>query len=161
MTESLWRGVEEPVLSEAEGTSAMLVNRCSSELSGHQNHERNQKVTTSRDDKGKGDGSIESGCWTEAFFITLGGPAANEHSDRKTSPGRVRGTQIPRDDIGSLGKRGRPLKPKRRLEWATQNIGRWCSELCLLFSSQIKGRLCSIKCLVSTKGSTSESDSIE
>ncbi|MDT7816018.1 MAG: hypothetical protein QOJ42_5934 [Acidobacteriaceae bacterium] len=27
-----------------------------------------------RDDKGKGNGSIESGCWTEAFFITLGGP---------------------------------------------------------------------------------------
>jgi hypothetical protein len=67
MTESLWRGVEEPVLSEAEGTSAMLVNRCSSEFSGHQNHERNQKVTTSRDDKGKGDGFIESGSWTEAF----------------------------------------------------------------------------------------------
>jgi hypothetical protein len=75
MTESLWRGVEEPVLSEAEGTSAMLVNRCSSELSGHQNHERNQKVTTSRDDKGKGEASMESCCWTEAFFITLGGPA--------------------------------------------------------------------------------------
>jgi len=35
ITESLWRGVEEPVLSEAEGTSAMLVSRCSSELSGH------------------------------------------------------------------------------------------------------------------------------
>ena len=29
-----------------------------------------------RDDKGKGDGSVESGCWTEAFFITLGGPQA-------------------------------------------------------------------------------------
>ena len=27
-----------------------------------------------RDDKGKGNGSIDSGCWTEAFFITLGGP---------------------------------------------------------------------------------------
>jgi hypothetical protein len=31
---ALWRGVEEPVLSEAEGTPAMLVGRCASELSG-------------------------------------------------------------------------------------------------------------------------------
>ena len=43
MTESLWRAVEELVLSVAEGTSAMLVNRCSSELSGHQNHEKKSK----------------------------------------------------------------------------------------------------------------------
>ena len=35
-----------------------------------------------RDDKGKGDGSIESGCWTEAFFITLGGPKAHDYSGR-------------------------------------------------------------------------------
>ena len=34
----------------------MLVNRCSSELSGHQNHERNQKVTTSPNDKRVGCG---------------------------------------------------------------------------------------------------------
>jgi hypothetical protein len=32
------------------------------------------RVRFGRDDKGKSDGSIESGCWTEAFFITLGGP---------------------------------------------------------------------------------------
>jgi hypothetical protein len=30
-----------------------------------------------RDDKGKGDSSIESGCRTEAFFIFLGGPQAH------------------------------------------------------------------------------------
>jgi hypothetical protein len=35
-----------------------------------------------RDDKGKGDGSIENGCWTETFFITLGGPQAHENSGR-------------------------------------------------------------------------------
>jgi hypothetical protein len=29
-----------------------------------------------RDDKGEDEASIESGCWTEAFFITLGGPQA-------------------------------------------------------------------------------------
>jgi hypothetical protein len=36
-------------------------------------HEKIEKVTGSRDDKGKGNGSIEGGCWTEAFFITLVG----------------------------------------------------------------------------------------
>jgi hypothetical protein len=31
-------------------------------------HEKIEKVTGSRDDKGEGKGSIESGCWTEAFL---------------------------------------------------------------------------------------------
>jgi hypothetical protein len=35
-----------------------------------------------RDDKGKGNGSIESGCRTEAFFNTLGGPQAHDSSGR-------------------------------------------------------------------------------
>jgi hypothetical protein len=35
-----------------------------------------KKVTTSRDDKGRGNGSIESSCRTEDFFITLGGPSS-------------------------------------------------------------------------------------
>ena len=35
-----------------------------------------------RDDKGKADRSIKSGCWTEAFFITLGGPKAHYSSGR-------------------------------------------------------------------------------
>ena len=35
-----------------------------------------------RDDKGKGDRSVESGCRTEAFFITLGGPKAHDSSGR-------------------------------------------------------------------------------
>jgi hypothetical protein len=35
-----------------------------------------------RDDKGEGDGSIQSGCWTEAFFITFGGPQAHDSSGR-------------------------------------------------------------------------------
>jgi hypothetical protein len=34
VTQGLWRGVEEPVLSVAEGTPAILVCRCSWELSG-------------------------------------------------------------------------------------------------------------------------------
>jgi hypothetical protein len=33
-----------------------------------------RKSGDARDDKGKGDGFIESGCWTEAFFIVLGRP---------------------------------------------------------------------------------------
>jgi hypothetical protein len=36
-----------------------------------------------RDDKGKGNGSIESGCWTEAFFIALGGPQGHDNSVEK------------------------------------------------------------------------------
>src|SRR5882757_8268829 len=43
LTEGLQRVVEEPVLSVAEGTPRMLVGRCSSQLSGHQNNRRNQK----------------------------------------------------------------------------------------------------------------------
>jgi hypothetical protein len=36
-------------------------------------HEKIEKATGSRDDKGKGSGSVESGCWTDALFITSGG----------------------------------------------------------------------------------------
>ena len=39
-----------------------------------------------RDDKGKGDGSI-GGCWTEASFITLGGPQAHGYSGSIGKPG--------------------------------------------------------------------------
>ena len=39
-----------------------------------------------RDDKGEGDGSIKSRCWTEAFFITLGGPQAHDYSVEKHLP---------------------------------------------------------------------------
>jgi hypothetical protein len=35
-----------------------------------------------RDDKGKGNGSIEAGSRTETFFIALGGPPANDSSGR-------------------------------------------------------------------------------
>jgi len=35
-------------------------------------HEKIEKVTGSRDDKGEGKSSIESGCWTEAFCHHLG-----------------------------------------------------------------------------------------
>ena len=31
-----------------------------------------------RDDKGKGDGALESGCRTESFFIAFGGPQAQD-----------------------------------------------------------------------------------
>jgi hypothetical protein len=41
------------------------------------------RVRFGRDDKGEGDGSIKSGCWTEAFFITLGGPQAHGYSVEK------------------------------------------------------------------------------
>src|ERR1700722_18479712 len=34
------------------------------------------------------------------------------------------------NDIGGLGKAWSPTQAKRGLEWATQNIDRWCSELC-------------------------------
>jgi hypothetical protein len=46
-----------------------------------------------RDDKGKGDASMESGCWTEGVFITLGGPQAHDSSydadSAPESPGEV------------------------------------------------------------------------
>src|ERR1700741_2835415 len=48
-------------------------------------HERSRNCRSlgfARDDKGKGDRSVESGCWTEAFFITLGGPKAHDSSSR-------------------------------------------------------------------------------
>ena len=35
-------------------------------------------VRFGRDDKGEGEASMESGCWTEGVFITLGGPEAHE-----------------------------------------------------------------------------------
>jgi hypothetical protein len=43
LTEGLWRAVEEPVPSVAEGTPRMLVGRCASGLSGHQNHKESKK----------------------------------------------------------------------------------------------------------------------
>ena len=48
--------------------------------------------SAARDDKGKGNGSTESGCWTEAVFITLGGPQAHDSSGptaRRTGHSRV------------------------------------------------------------------------
>ena len=47
LKEDLRRGVEEPVPSGVEGTPRMLVDRCSSERSGHQNLKEIKKVTTS------------------------------------------------------------------------------------------------------------------
>jgi hypothetical protein len=41
-----------------------------------------RQVVAPRDDKGKGDGSIKSGCWSEAFFITLDGSQAQDDSGR-------------------------------------------------------------------------------
>jgi hypothetical protein len=63
---------------------------------------------------------VESGCRTEAFFITLGGRQAHDSSGA--------------DD---KGRRRSPLKPKM-LEWATQNIGRWCSVLRLDHRERVK-----------------------
>jgi hypothetical protein len=42
----LWRGVEEPVPSVAEGTPAMLVCRCSCELSGRKRQRKIKKSQT-------------------------------------------------------------------------------------------------------------------
>jgi hypothetical protein len=47
-------------------------------------HERSAELQIPRrprDDKGKGNGSTESGCRTEAFFITLRDPRAHDSSD--------------------------------------------------------------------------------
>jgi hypothetical protein len=41
------------------------------------------RVRFGRDDKGEGEASMESGCWTEGVFITLGGPQAHERSGRR------------------------------------------------------------------------------
>jgi hypothetical protein len=46
VTLRLWRGVEEPVLSVAEGTAAMLVGSCSWELSGHRSPTTGYSVVT-------------------------------------------------------------------------------------------------------------------
>ncbi len=35
--------------------------------------------SNTRDDKGKGDGSIKSSCWTQAFFFAVGGPQEPNH----------------------------------------------------------------------------------
>ena len=59
-----------------------------------------------RDDKGKGNGSIESSCWTEAFLIVLGGPQAHSNSVEKTFLGRVRGTADPSPALGMTKGRG-------------------------------------------------------
>ena len=44
--------------------------------------ENRRSLGFARDDKGKGNGSIEIGGWTEAFFIILGGPQAYDSSGR-------------------------------------------------------------------------------
>src|SRR5882757_7474750 len=57
--------------------------------------------SNTRDDKGKGNGSIESSCRTETFFITLGGPQAHDSSGR--------------DDKGEGGASGREMMLHRSL----------------------------------------------
>ena len=56
-----------------------------------------------RDDKGEGDGSIKSRCWTEAFFITLGGPQAHDYSVEKHFHERSAELQIPPLRFASVG----------------------------------------------------------
>jgi hypothetical protein len=51
-------------------------------LAGRPKLEISKKVTASRDDKGKGTGFVESGCRTEALFISLGGPQVRDFSGR-------------------------------------------------------------------------------
>jgi hypothetical protein len=50
---------------------------------GRQHRDLSTTLRFGRDDKGEGGASIESGCWTEAFFITLGGPQAHGNSGRE------------------------------------------------------------------------------
>jgi hypothetical protein len=38
--------------------------------------------SAARDDKGEGDASMESGCWTEGVFNHPGGPQAHDYSGR-------------------------------------------------------------------------------
>jgi hypothetical protein len=49
---ALWRGVEEPVLSEAEGTPAMLISRCSREPSGRKLQRKIKKSQTPSEAEG-------------------------------------------------------------------------------------------------------------
>jgi hypothetical protein len=60
-----------------------------------------------RDDKGNGYGSVESGCWTEAFFITLGGRRAHDSFGRDDKKERVaeRRGPLPRAKavVGAVG----------------------------------------------------------
>jgi hypothetical protein len=55
-----------------------------------------------RDDKGKGNGSIESGCWTEAFFITLDGPPAHDNSGRDDKFVAMQNALFPRQIISNF-----------------------------------------------------------
>ena len=50
---------------------------------GPRNADPSATLRFGRDDKGEGNGSIKSGCGTEAFFITLGGPQAHGFSVEK------------------------------------------------------------------------------
>ena len=57
-------------------------------------------------------------------------PDASQVVERCCAPRHAGAQRDRRDHIGSLGEAWSPTQAKRRLEWATQNIGRWCSELC-------------------------------
>jgi hypothetical protein len=69
-----------------------------------------------RDDKGKGNGSIESGCRTGAFFITLGGPQANDHSGRDDNPCCKR--------ITTLSWKGIPSNPQQNCH-PDRSVAEW------------------------------------
>jgi hypothetical protein len=103
-------------MARSRRTSAMLVNRCSSKLSGNQNHERNQKVTTSRDDKGKGDGSIREWLLDRGVFHHLGWARRPMSALSKNI----------------FRKGGRPLKPKEGMNGPPKALvtgGRNCRSL--------------------------------
>ena len=59
LTQDLKRGVEEPVLSVVEGTPAMLIGRCSSQLSGNRKLKKSQPPSVAEDaQKGRIEGCV-------------------------------------------------------------------------------------------------------
>ena len=64
-------------------------------LVGCKKHEKIEKVTASRDDKGESDASMESGCRREGVFHHLGWATGPSVLCRKTFPGKVRRTAGP------------------------------------------------------------------
>ena len=80
------RAVEEPVLSVAEGTPAMLVGRCSSELSGHRPQGKSK--------------SHSLRCATPDFLFELGGVDQRRAALRKAAYVALGGNRVryARDD---------------------------------------------------------------
>jgi hypothetical protein len=67
------------VLAHYFATNYGVTRECDA---AHAEHEKIEKVTGSRDDKGEGDASMKSGCWIKGVFHQLGWAAGHDNSGR-------------------------------------------------------------------------------